>query len=166
MVACASDGGSAVSGPGGEPALIVAADAGLPATVDALPAIDPAAFNALLEAATGTPLVVNVWASWCEPCERETPMLAEAARSTPGVQFLGIDVLDSRAGAEDFIALHAIPYPSLFDVPGAVMTDLGGLGPPITAFYASDGTLSELVRGELSRSDLERNLRRIDPRAA
>ena len=160
LAACAGDDGAA---PSGEPAMIVASDAALPSTVDELPAIDVDGFHDLLEGANGTPLVVNVWASWCDPCRRETPMLAEAARAHPGVQFAGIDVLDTRSGARRFLAEHGVPYPSLFDVPGAVMNDLGGIGPPLTAFYAADGTQVELVRGELSSSDLERALDAIDP---
>ena len=42
-------------------------------------------------------------------------MLAEAARTDPDVQFLGVDTLDSRDGAERFIAEQAVPFPSLFD---------------------------------------------------
>jgi thiol-disulfide isomerase/thioredoxin len=160
MAACAGDEGAA---PSGQPAMIAAPDAGLPPTVDELPGIDVDGFHDLLEAANGTPLVVNVWASWCDPCRRETPMLAEAARAHPDVQFVGIDVLDTRSGARRFLADHRVPYPSLFDVPGAVMNDLGGIGPPLTAFYAADGTQVELVRGELSPSDLERALHSIDP---
>jgi thiol-disulfide isomerase/thioredoxin len=160
FAACAGGGEPA---PSGEPALIVAEDAGLPATVDELPATDVEGFHDLLEASRGTPLVVNVWASWCDPCRRETPMLVDAARAHPAVQFVGIDVLDTRSGARGFLADHGVPYPSLFDVPGAVMNDLGGIGPPLTAFYAADGTQVELVRGELSAADLERALGRIDP---
>ncbi|MFN8232956.1 MAG: hypothetical protein U0V56_05650 [Actinomycetota bacterium] len=45
------------------------------------------------------------------------------------------------------------------------MNDLGGIGPPLTAFYAADGAQVELVRGELSASDLERALAAIAPRS-
>jgi len=151
--------------PSGEPALIVATDAGLPATVDELPAVDVDGFHDVLEAANGTPVVVNVWASWCDPCRRETPMLADAARAHPDIQFVGVDVLDTRSGARSFLAEHGVPYPSLFDASGAVMNDLGGIGPPLTAFYAADGAQVELVRGELSASDLERALAAIAPRS-
>jgi thiol-disulfide isomerase/thioredoxin len=165
MVLLAACGGDGDTTPSGEPALIVAPDAGFPTTVDELPAVDVDGFHDLLDAATGTPLVVNVWASWCDPCRRETPMLAEAARAHLDVQFVGVDVLDSRSGAQAFLAEFDVPYPSLFDVPGAVMNDLGGIGPPLTAFYAADGTQVELVRGELSASDLERALAAVDPSA-
>lgn len=160
LAACGDDGGTA---PSGEPALIAASDAGLPTTVDELPGVDVNGFHDLLDAANGTPLVVNVWASWCDPCRRETPMLADAAREHPDVQFVGIDVLDTRSGARRFLAEHGVPYPNLFDASGAVMNDLGGIGPPLTAFYAPDGTQLELVRGELSASDLRRALAEISP---
>jgi thiol-disulfide isomerase/thioredoxin len=161
LAACAAD--DAVPPAGGEPALIVATGAGLTTSVDELPATDVDDFDRIVGAAAGTPLVVNVWASWCEPCERETPLLADAARAHPDVQFIGIDVLDTRTGARAFIDEHDIPYPSLFDAPGAIMTDLGALGPPLTAFYDADGTQVEVVRGEISPSDLQALLDRIGP---
>jgi thiol-disulfide isomerase/thioredoxin len=163
LLAACSGGDPGGTTSGGEPALIVATGAGLPDTVDALPAVDVDGFHRVLGSAAGTPLVVNVWASWCDPCKRETPILAEAARTHPTIQFVGVDVLDSRTGARAFIDEHDVPYPSLFDVPGAVMNELGALGPPLTAFYDAEGTQVRVVRGELSPSDLREALERIAP---
>ena len=75
----------------------------LPSTPDALPNMDAEDFHAMVGQLEGTPLVVNVWASWCEPCERETPMLTAAAADHPGVRFVGVNTQDSREGAESFI---------------------------------------------------------------
>ncbi|MFN8232957.1 MAG: thioredoxin domain-containing protein [Actinomycetota bacterium] len=108
----ASCGGGGSTAPSGEPALIVAAEAGLPETVDELPSVDVDDFHDMIEAAYGTPLVVNVWASWCDPCRRETPMLADAARAHPDIQFVGIDVLDTRSGARSFLAEHGVRTPA------------------------------------------------------
>src|SRR6185436_3586046 len=62
----------------------------LPSTPDALPTMDAEDFHSMVDQLGGTPLVVNVWASWCEPCERETPMLTAAAADHPGVRFVGV----------------------------------------------------------------------------
>ena len=64
------------------------------------------------------PAVVNVWATWCRPCQKETPLLARVAASLRGkVAFLGVDNEDSAASALDFAA-HVRPpmrYPSVSD---------------------------------------------------
>ena len=135
----------------------------LPATPEALPATSVPQFEDLLVHLEGTPVVVNAWASWCGPCEAETPKLVEAADRHPDVQFLGVDTQDSREGAEGFIAEHHVPYPSVFDPTGAILTSLNASGPPITVFYRADGTVEGTVPGELSQEALDQHLAAIAP---
>lgn len=143
------------------PALRAADVDGLPSTVAELPVTDAAGFRQLLDDLRGTPVVVSLWASWCEPCTREMPRLAEAARSNPDVQFLGVDTLDSRDGAERFIERFDVPFPSLFDPDAAIRTDLGGSGLPITVFIDAAGEQVAMVVGELSQADLDEQLTAI-----
>ena len=72
----------------------------LPTHVAELPSFDVQTYQELLTQLRGTPVVVNVWAAWCGPCQAEAPLLL-AASGTYGdrVQFLGVDILDSRDGA-------------------------------------------------------------------
>src|SRR3546814_20828824 len=44
-----------------------------------------------LAANSGKPRVVNLWATWCPPCRREMPVLAEAARDAEDVEFLFVN---------------------------------------------------------------------------
>lgn len=136
---------------------------GLPDTVAELPPTDVEAFRALLRELRGTPVVVNLWAAWCEPCTREMPRLSAAASAHTDVQFLGVDTLDSRQDAEDFIAEHEVSFPSLFDPDGAIRTDLGSFGLPVTVFFDADGTQVAKVDGELSQSTLDEHLAAIAP---
>lgn len=135
----------------------------LPTDVNALPSMDVSGFQALLAELKGTPVVVNLWASWCDPCKRETPKLVAAAKAHPDVQFLGVDVKDSRGGAVAFIGSYGIPYPSVFDPAGAILTEQAALGPPVTLFVAADGTVGDTVKGELSQGALDDGLARIAP---
>ena len=135
--------------------------AGLPTSVAELPSADQEAFRSLLSGLRGTPVVVNLWASWCEPCLREMPMLAEAARANPDVQFLGVDTLDSRDGAERFIAEQAVPFPSLFDPDAVIRTDLASFGLPVTVFIDAQGRRIAKVDGELSQEILDEHLSAI-----
>lgn len=76
----------------------------------------------------GKVVVVNIWGSWCGPCRAETPELEKVFEQThaSGVQFLGIDVRDDRAAAEDFVRDRHVTYPSIFDPSGRSLLALNG----------------------------------------
>ncbi len=133
----------------------------LPSSPEVLPLIDVAGYTQLLRQLHGTPVVVNVWASWCGPCKDEAPLLRQGALDNPNVQFLGVDIQDSRGGAIGFIRRYAIPYPSVFDPPAALRTNLGLIGQPDTLFYGANGVLLSQVIGPLTRSTLDQNLAKI-----
>jgi cytochrome c biogenesis protein CcmG/thiol:disulfide interchange protein DsbE len=156
----ASSSGPAPS-PTGSPAVNAADAALLPSTVDQLPEMDVAGFDELRGQVRGTPLVVNLWASWCGPCQAEGPDLSAAAeRYGDRIQFLGVDVQDNRADAvATFVHRFGVSYPSVFDVPGAIMSDLGIVGPPATFFYRADGTLLRSIPGQISPEELDRAIR-------
>jgi len=90
-------------------------------------------------------------------------MLVAAARTHPGVQFLGVDVDDSRSGALGFLTTFNVPYPSLFDPTHAIRLDLGGIGTPDTYFYDANSTQVDAVIGILSQTSLDAGLAKIAP---
>lgn len=144
----ACGGGSAAS-PSGEVAVT------LPSSPTALPDHDVASYAALLEGLRGTPVIVNVWASWCGPCRAEGPALADAAtRYGDQVQFLGVDVLDARPDARAFIEEFGWPYPSIFDRTGAIRDSLGLVGQPLTVFYDARGEVVGTHVGAISDEQL------------
>jgi cytochrome c biogenesis protein CcmG, thiol:disulfide interchange protein DsbE len=144
-----SDGGE------GPPALLVSDAPLLPTTTDALTPIDVETFDQLRAQVRGTPLVVNFWASWCDPCEEEMPMLAEAARTHDDqIQFLGVDILDTTEPARAFIERFDVPYPNVFDAMGDTRNAVGSIGQPVTVFYAADGSVVRKVDGQLTESEL------------
>lgn len=77
----------------------------------------------------GRVVVLNVWGSWCGPCRSEAAELVQVANATAGqgVQFLGIDVRDSRQAGADFARDFGLTYPSIFDPPGRTLFALAGL---------------------------------------
>ncbi|HET7529605.1 MAG TPA: TlpA disulfide reductase family protein [Mycobacteriales bacterium] len=102
-----------------------------------------------MAALRGRPTLVNIWGSWCGPCQQETPYLQQAhARLGAKVRFLGVDTEDSANSALDFAA-HARPpmrYPSVVDDDKAVL--LGVHGPsavPMTIFVGADGRVVHLA---------------------
>ncbi len=134
----------------------------LPDFADALPAMDPATFERLLGQLAGTPVLVNFWGSWCGPCREEMPRLVTAHHEFGDrVQFLGVDVQDSRGAAAEFIEEFEMTFPSVFDVPDAIKTELGHLGQPVTIFYEADGDFFRAWAGPIPEDELRRNLRAI-----
>jgi cytochrome c biogenesis protein CcmG, thiol:disulfide interchange protein DsbE len=82
----------------------------------------------------GRVVVLNLWASWCGPCEREAPVLQTLWRryARRGVQFIGIDHRDNSASAQRFQSRHGITFPSAFDPKGSVAVRYGAVGVPTT----------------------------------
>jgi cytochrome c biogenesis protein CcmG/thiol:disulfide interchange protein DsbE len=93
---------------------------------------------------TGRPTVVNIWGSWCEPCQAEEKFLSGAYDKTHGtVRFLGVDTVDQADSALDFDA-HVSPpvhFPSVFDPDKKVLLGLHFQGPPETLFIDSAGRI-------------------------
>jgi cytochrome c biogenesis protein CcmG/thiol:disulfide interchange protein DsbE len=101
-----------------------------------------AALRARLAALRGQPLVINKWASWCEPCREELPAFQHASLSLGHeVAFIGIDSGDySRADALHFLRSFPVSYPSYYDhsgQTGLAITD--STFTPVTVFYNRDG---------------------------
>ena len=132
----------------------------LPVPATQLAAVDADAFGGILVGLRGTPVIVNVWASWCAPCRVEMPLLERAAEEYSGrVAFLGLASRDSRAGATDFLDAVDVSYPNLFDADGEVRRALGVRGFPTTFVFGADGTLLEAVVGGVTEQRLAAQLR-------
>ena len=121
------------------------------------------AFEKRIAALKGYPIVVNLWASWCDPCRREFPTLQKlSARYGKEVAFLGINSQDSDAAATTFLEEAPLSYPSYTDPENKIGASIGiSGGLPDTAFYGRDGELCYLKIGEYATlADLEADVRR------
>jgi thiol-disulfide isomerase/thioredoxin len=108
------------------------------------------------------PLVVNFWATWCDPCKAELPRLAEAARRYRGrVGFLGVDVQDDSAAAARFARRFGVTYPSVPDPERSIARSQGLLGLPVTQFYDASGKQVGVHQGELRSDVLQAELRKL-----
>jgi cytochrome c biogenesis protein CcmG/thiol:disulfide interchange protein DsbE len=109
----------------------------------------------------GRPLVINFFASWCGPCNVETPMIARlAAQAIPTVSFLGVDENDTPANALRFVARYHVGYPIVTDQ-GSLQSKYLLVGIPDTFFVAPNGKVIGAVQGQISKQTLELWLRRL-----
>jgi cytochrome c biogenesis protein CcmG, thiol:disulfide interchange protein DsbE len=111
----------------------------------------------------GFPVVVNQWASWCDPCRFEFPFFASAARRHRSkIAFLGIDMQDSKGAAKEFLEELPVPFPSIFDPDADYIRSIGGgRGSPTTVFLDREGEVVEVHPGAYaSRDALERDIQR------
>lgn len=89
------------------------------------------------------PMLINVWASWCEPCQAEVPELqAFYVKAKGKVGLLGIDYTDSDSSAQDFAGHIGMTYPSVVDRDGETrFKAFRGGSPPETMFLDADGSV-------------------------
>jgi cytochrome c biogenesis protein CcmG/thiol:disulfide interchange protein DsbE len=121
------------------------------------------AFEARLRSLRGHPVLVNKWASWCQPCRQEFPLLQKAAaRYGKRVAFLGVDSEDSDAGARTFLGEYPVPYPSYSDPDQKIAALLHAtLGFPASAYFDRSGKLAFVKQGQYSDlAALEADIRR------
>jgi cytochrome c biogenesis protein CcmG/thiol:disulfide interchange protein DsbE len=102
----------------------------------------------------GTPLVVNFWASWCDPCRAEAKVLEREYKRSDGVLFLGVDTEDATEDARDFIDQFALTFPHVRDNGRETRRDWGVTGLPETYFIAADGRVVGHVIGTVDSEQL------------
>jgi thiol-disulfide isomerase/thioredoxin len=107
----------------------------------------------------GQVVVLNFWASWCPPCRAEAPNLVEVAEATKasGVQFVGVNVKNARDEALAFERKQGVPYPSLHDQPGVLLTRFRKLVPqvpPTTLILDRQGRIAGRFIGGVTTREL------------
>ena len=122
--------------------------------------LGPPGGRVTLASYAGHPLIINFFASWCTPCQRETPMLAHWYLSMHGrVRVLGIDSNDQSAAAMRFVAKTGVRYPVAVDpYPSTTTTSYGVLALPQTFFLNARHQIVLHVLGALTSKDLTRGV--------
>ncbi len=124
-----------------------------PAPALTLPALDGGGQVSLAER-RGEVVVLNYWASWCEPCRAESPLLERWHRriAARGGTVLGVDVHDVTSDAREFIREYSLTYPMARDADGRTQRKFGVVAYPETVVIDRAGRIAAVRRGPVDEA--------------
>ncbi|HRW03967.1 MAG TPA: TlpA disulfide reductase family protein [Caldilineaceae bacterium] len=114
----------------------------------------------------GQGVVLNFWASWCDPCRDEAVLLEQTwqAEKEKGIVFLGLDYLDQEPQAKAYLDEYRVSYPNGPDLQSKAARDYGIKGVPETFFIDGEGKIAYMVIGPImSPQQMEQGLSKIRP---
>jgi putative copper export protein len=116
-----------------------------------------------LSVTPGKITLVNVWASWCEPCKAEAPLLQNLSVQFPEITFIGILARDHQGPAKKFVAKYGIEYPTLIDDSILYKFDdpLVASAVPTTTVIDKNGRVAIRIAGEVHRESLTSLLQKL-----
>ncbi|QSO52275.1 TlpA family protein disulfide reductase [Alicyclobacillus curvatus] len=129
-------------------------------TLDELTSASPVSLSQF----KGKPLFINFWASWCPPCQAETPHIVKAYETYgKQVTFISIDITsgDSARNVREFVNKYGIKYPVLLDKNASASSAYNVLAIPTSLFVNRNGIIVARYSGALPAAELRANLQRI-----
>ena len=114
--------------------------------------------RASLASFRGHVVVLNFWASWCQPCQVEAPLLehAQTELQRHGSTVLGVTYLDASPDSQSFVKRYRLTYPNLRDTNGTFAHSYGTDQLPESFVIDRYGHIVAISRGEIDRTFLER----------
>ena len=108
----------------------------------------------------GKVVVVNVWASWCEPCKDELPLLQsmQSRLTRQDATLVGVNSKDFTTEALDIVDQYGLTWPSLRDRDGAYAAKYGSVAYPETFVIDRKGRIAAKRRGPVDQAWLDKTL--------
>lgn len=104
----------------------------------------------------GRPVILNLWATWCPPCRRETPMLVRAAGEVGDVPIVLVNQGEGRETVQRYLAAEGLSSAPFTLDPDSTLTALtGSRALPTTLLLDGTGTVREVHMGEISRVQID-----------
>jgi peroxiredoxin len=116
-----------------------------------------------LEDYRGKPLIINFWASWCEPCKVEMPAIQNQYMKwkDKGVQVIGMNLDEPQVTVQSFVKQYQLTFPILYD-PGWVVRDLYGVTKyPTTFFIDASGEIRLIKLGVMDEAFIDETLSKL-----
>lgn len=116
-----------------------------------------------LAAFKGKAIVLNFWASWCDPCKQETPLLESEWQKVQSrdIVFLGVDFQDSQANGLSFLHQYHITYPCVQDTSGSMVVPYNLVGLPTTYFINSKGLVVSSIPHQMNAQELQQQVQAL-----
>jgi cytochrome c biogenesis protein CcmG, thiol:disulfide interchange protein DsbE len=111
----------------------------------------------------GKVVVMNVFASWCQPCLAEAPILEQEQQRIvkDNATILGVTYLDNSSASEDFVQQNHLTYPVIRDVNGKLVRGFGTTGVPETFVINRQGRIVALRRYQLAGDWLQQTVAQV-----
>ncbi|MDQ0195891.1 TlpA family protein disulfide reductase [Paenibacillus wynnii] len=109
-------------------------------------------------------VLLNFWASWCDPCKLEAPelnALAEKYKNSLDIYGINVTSHDYKPNAERFIKKYSLTFPVMFDLKGDVFAQYRGIAFPTNVLIDKNGVISEIVLGLLTPEELEEKIKAV-----
>lgn len=101
----------------------------------------------------GKVVVLNFWASWCEPCVKEMPLIRDVFESNKNdMVTLFVNVGETKGTVQEYLTAHQFDFPVIIDVTGKLSALYGVVGLPATFIIDPEGNLEHILLGEINSS--------------
>ncbi len=143
------------------PKPVSTADIGQPAPDLRLPLVGGGELD--LETYRGRPVVLNFWATWCEPCRAEMPVFERAQQQyrDQGLVVLGVDMQERDEEIQAFLSQVGVTFPSMVDRTGEVTRQWRATGLPTTFLIDRAGIIRDVRVGPFTDEMLQERLTKL-----
>jgi cytochrome c biogenesis protein CcmG/thiol:disulfide interchange protein DsbE len=111
----------------------------------------------------GQVVVLNFWASWCDPCRREAPELQQVWEQyrDRGIAFVGVTFHDAKGASQRFVERYGLTYPNGVDERGRISQTYGVVAVPETFIIDRDGAIASVHVGEIDAETLVKEIEEL-----
>ena len=109
----------------------------------------------------GHPVWINFWATWCPPCQEETPILRDMhdKYADDGLEIVAISVQETTADdVRAYVERYGLDYKVGFDATSAIFHTYHAFGLPTQLFLDEDGVIRDVVLGPITREAAEQTI--------